>query len=85
MNLICKFCKIFFPPKVRNFFFPKVLFKLELTHGRSQTCMLLPIKRERERDIYIYIYIYNFQLTVFKLVVWQLGTTWDVVRTRFDP
>ena len=39
--------------------------------------------RERERDIYIYIY--NFQLTVFKLVVWQLGTTWNVVRTRFDP
>ena len=39
--------------------------------------------REREREIYIYIY--NFQLTVFKLVVWQLGTTWDVVRTRFDP
>ena len=39
--------------------------------------------REREREIYIYIY--NFQLTVFKLVVWQLGTTWNVVRTRFDP
>ena len=41
--------------------------------------------RERERERYIYIYIYNFQLTVFKLVVWQLGTTWDAVRTRFDP
>ena len=52
---------------------------------RACSYLLRERERERERERDIYIYIYNFQLTVFKLVVWQLGTTWDVVRTRFDP
>ena len=51
----------------------------------KRACSYLLRERERDIYIYIYIYIYNFQLTVFKLVVWQLGTTGDVVRTRFDP